>query len=102
MHMMISQCMTEKEHFKLSLPFFTTPPPPTHTQTTTNIYIIIINFRCRNSALIAKSLMQKGADVNQPEHKGWTALHFAASKGHTNLASILLEHGANIESMVRL
>ena len=62
---------------------------------------MIINFRCRDSALIAKLLVKKGVDVNQPDYKGRTALHFAASKGHTSLASILLEHGANIESLVR-
>lgn len=37
-----------------------------------------------------------GADVNQAEADGWTPLLFAANTGHTQVVSVLLESGANV------
>jgi len=39
----------------------------------------------------ARKLVAKGAQVNQ---LGWTALHYAAVRGHTDVVKFLLEQGA--------
>lgn len=43
----------------------------------------------------ARQLISKGADVNKP---GWTPLHYAATGGHLDLISLLLEHHAFIDA----
>jgi hypothetical protein len=40
-------------------------------------------------------LLDHGADVNAPGLRGRTALHYAASAGHTRVVQLLLAHGAN-------
>ena len=40
-------------------------------------------------------LIQAGASVNAQAF-GLTSLHIAASKGHAELASILIDHGADV------
>lgn len=49
---------------------------------------------------VVEHLVQEGADVNAPGKKqgGWTALHFAASANHREIAKCLIEHGANINA----
>ncbi len=47
-----------------------------------------------NEAL-AKTLIDKGADVNKP---GWAPLHYAATKGHAGITRLLLEHHAYIDA----
>jgi hypothetical protein len=42
-----------------------------------------------------RALIDKGAEVNQT---GWTALHYAASNGHDDVVSLLLEHYAYIDA----
>ncbi len=42
-----------------------------------------------------KALIDKGVDVNSKSPYGSTALFFAADRGHTEVARVLLEHGAN-------
>ncbi len=44
---------------------------------------------------VAQKLIAKGAEVNQP---GWTALHYAAASGKTELVALLLEHHAYIDT----
>ena len=38
------------------------------------------------------------AQVNAHSHDGWTALHLAAFFGHRDLAEMLLDHGADVNS----
>ncbi len=38
-------------------------------------------------------ILSKGAKVNQP---GWSALHYAAIKGHTKIVSLLISKGASV------
>ncbi len=45
--------------------------------------------------LVAK-LVKLGAEINQP---GWTALHYAASSGHTAICQFLLDHKAQIDAL---
>lgn len=40
--------------------------------------------------------LERGADVNQTNIHGWTALHFASYNSHPEIVRLLLEFGANI------
>ncbi|WP_160142217.1 ankyrin repeat domain-containing protein [Pigmentiphaga humi] len=42
-----------------------------------------------------EKLIERGAEVNQP---GWTALHYAATMGHNDAVSLLIEHHAYIDA----
>ncbi len=44
---------------------------------------------------LAKRLIEKGADVNKT---GWTPLHYAATRGHTAVITLLLDHHAYIDA----
>ncbi len=44
---------------------------------------------------LSQKLINKGADVNKP---GWTPLHYAATRGHLQLMSLLLDHYAYIDA----
>jgi hypothetical protein len=41
-----------------------------------------------------KELIATGAEVNRQDKQGWTALNWAAAKGHVEIIGTLLEHGA--------
>ncbi|XP_052262259.1 ankyrin repeat domain-containing protein 17-like isoform X2 [Dreissena polymorpha] len=43
-------------------------------------------------------LLNKGADIEHRDKKGFTPLILAATAGHTDVVEILLEHGADIEA----
>jgi len=49
----------------------------------------------RQSKATVLDMIKRGAQVNQ---KGWTALHYAAAAGSTEITSILLEHHAYIDA----
>ncbi len=49
-----------------------------------------------------RALLKNGADVNEAQGDGMTALHFAAQRGDADLASLLLTAGANPRAMTRL
>lgn len=42
--------------------------------------------------------LSAGADVNQKNDGGRTALHYAASKGRFKIAELLLSHGAKLNA----
>jgi hypothetical protein len=44
---------------------------------------------------LAKQLIAKGADINKT---GWTPLHYAATKGHLGMITLLLEKSAYIDA----
>ena len=44
---------------------------------------------------VCKQLIAADADVNKP---GWTALHYAATKGHLEIINLLLENNAYIDA----
>jgi predicted Zn finger-like uncharacterized protein len=50
-----------------------------------------------NTALV-KTLLQKGANVNEPDSLGWSPLHFAAYKGYKQTAEVLLNNGAIVNA----
>lgn len=45
--------------------------------------------------LVVKTLLDKGAAVNQP---GWTALHYAAAVGNNDIVQLLLDKSAYIDA----
>ena len=45
-----------------------------------------------------KVLLDKGADINAKDKVGWTALHSASFKGHTEVVKVLLDKGADINA----
>lgn len=55
-------------------------------QETPLMYVSVVGDKER-----AKKLVSKGAQIN---HLGWTPLHYAASKGHADVVTYLLEQGA--------
>lgn len=48
-----------------------------------------------NQLAWAQKLIEKGADVNQ---KGWTPLHYAATKGHIEMMRLLMENHAYLDA----
>ena len=48
-----------------------------------------------------KILLDAGADPNEVEIDGWSALHWAARNGHLGVARLLLDHGANLGQRAR-
>jgi len=46
-----------------------------------------------------KSLISKGADVNEKDPGGKTALHCASEKGHTEVAKLLISQGAYVNAI---
>jgi uncharacterized protein len=49
----------------------------------------------RNQTELVQLMIDKGAEVN---HKGWSALHYAASRGHVEMVRLLLENSAYIDA----
>ena len=45
-----------------------------------------------------KNLIKAGADVNAKDNMGWTALHWAAENGHTEIVNLLLVNKAPIDA----
>lgn len=53
------------------------------------------------NAEVTKLLIAKGADVNTKSNDGRTPIYWACSNANINLATVLLENGANIEAPFR-
>jgi ankyrin repeat protein len=49
-----------------------------------------------------RTLLKQGADVNQSQGDGMTALHWAATNGNMELVEMLLYAGANVRATTRL
>ena len=49
-----------------------------------------------------RSMLKDGADVNQAQGDGMTALHYAVLNGNVELANMLMYAGANVRATTRL
>lgn len=47
--------------------------------------------------MVATSLLQGGADMEQEDREDLTALHWAARLGQERVVLVLLDHGADVE-----
>ncbi|MEW6322742.1 MAG: ankyrin repeat domain-containing protein [Acidobacteriota bacterium] len=56
----------------------------------------------RTDVAAVRALLQQGADVNAAQGDGMTALHWAAERGHAELAGMLLYAGANVQAVTRI
>jgi ankyrin repeat protein len=66
-----------------------------HSVCTTNDTPLIWASEMGSTGCVRK-LLEAGADPNQVEIDGWSALHWAARKGHPEVAQLLLESGARL------
>jgi ankyrin repeat protein len=53
-------------------------------------------------ALLVRDLLRNGADVNEAQGDGMTALHWAAERGDRELAEVLIYAGANVRAGTRI
>ena len=53
--------------------------------------------RTDDSSIVSR-LIRGGANVNDKDSRGWTALHTAAYYGHNEVARILLQHGSDVNA----
>ena len=51
---------------------------------------------------ISKKLLELGADVNFQDDTSMTSLHYAAWKGLTEIAKLLIDNGANVDCVEKL
>ena len=47
---------------------------------------------------LCKTLIDVGVDINELDHFGWPALHYAVCSGHFDCAQLLLSKGATLNS----
>ena len=45
-------------------------------------------------------LLERGADINQGAHDGYTPLYIASQEGHEEVVRVLLERGADINVLI--
>jgi len=56
----------------------------------------------RGDTATVRQLLRAGADVNETQGDGMTALHWAAERGDSELAAMLIVAGANVDAGTRL
>ncbi|HET6889888.1 MAG TPA: ankyrin repeat domain-containing protein, partial [Pyrinomonadaceae bacterium] len=56
---------------------------------------------CEDSIDVVRTLLDRGAEVNQKRHDGFTALALAAFFGRTRIVELLLERGADVRAVTR-
>jgi hypothetical protein len=59
----------------------------------------IVQAVARGDCVDLKNHISLGANVNQTNKQGWTPLHYAAVRGKTNCAEILLKNGAKVDPL---
>lgn len=59
---------------------------------------LIVAIRSGWDVVLIEMLVEKGADLNPTSSNAWTPLHFAAMHGSLDVARLLLERGADVNS----
>jgi ankyrin repeat protein len=62
----------------------------------------VADVAARGDLEAVRELLRKGADVNNPQGDGMTALHWAAERGDARLAEVLIYSGANVNAGTRI
>ncbi|MDA1081665.1 MAG: ankyrin repeat domain-containing protein [Gemmatimonadetes bacterium] len=75
-------------------------PPPTRQPT--SVSSTVANAAQRRDAAAVRALVSKGADVNEAQGDGMTALHWAARNGDTELTAFLLKSKARHSATTRI
>ena len=78
------------------VPAFTASPNPAQSDSA------IIEAARRGDADAVSALLERGADVNAAAGDGMTALHWAAERGHAEVAGVLLSASAALEPKTRI
>src|SRR6186713_1398527 len=59
----------------------------------------LANAAMRGDVAQVEALLKTGADVNEPQGDGMTALHWAAERGDARMADMLLRGGASVKAV---
>jgi len=59
---------------------------------------IATGVNCEQGLALIKALLAAGADVNDPNDRGWTPLHAAAYSNQCGIAELLIHSGADLEA----
>ena len=62
----------------------------------------VVDAASRGDTETVRQLLRDGADVNETQGDGMTALHWAADRGDTSLAEILIYAGSNLDAGTRI
>lgn len=71
---------------------------PTPQKTSTEIDLLLHEAARNGDVDRAKELLINGADVDQANDQGLTPLHWSALSGRSDIAALLLDHGADVNA----
>ena len=63
---------------------------------------VVADAAMKGDLATVRTLLKDGADVNAPRGDGMSALHWAAERGHTEMAEVLVYAGANVGAVTRI
>lgn len=61
----------------------------------------LLFYASKGNAAGVKKLLDQGMPVDATDYDGRTALHLAASEGHTDIVKLLLEYNADVNPIDR-
>ena len=64
----------------------------------TALHLASLYFRLKEGHVVAKELLDRGADMEAKDGRGNTPLHAAAANYHLSVLTELLDRGANLEA----
>ncbi len=50
---------------------------------------------------MTKMLVEKGAEINSRDYRGWTPLQISCVTNHPDISRMLIEHGADVKATNR-